>query len=180
MPYRQNLFGGTCLVPMVVHTNSAMMNENPKRPEENFRQFTDSFSDAVSQFGKKVGSFVDDFFKGEEGGELSVAIDAYFTKADFVIEVELPGVMKEDVSLQVLDQVLNLKGVKRMDEHAEQHQYLGRERRYGHFLRSLELPAGLDLEQIKAKYEYGVLRIRFARLKPEPTAPESGSEIDID
>lgn len=153
------------------------MNDGNNTPEDQLRQFAGSLGDAVSSFGKKVGGFVDDFFKEEESGEVSVRVDAYYTAEAFVIEAELPGVLKEDVSLQVVDQFLSLKGVKKINKDAEKFDYLGRERVYGHFLRTLELPTDIDLKKIKAKYENGILKVTFA--KPAGAASK-GDSVDIE
>lgn len=154
------------------------MNQGNNNPEDQFRQFAGNFSDAVSSFGKKVGGFVDDLFKENESGEVIVRVDAYYTADDFIIEAELPGVLKEDVSLQVVDQFLSLKGVKKMIDNSEDYDYVGRERAYGTFLRTLELPDDIDLQKIKAKYEHGILRVAFARLASSKA--DKGTQVDID
>lgn len=154
------------------------MNQGNNNPEDQFRQFAGNFSDAVSSFGKKVGGFVDDLFKENESGEVIVRVDAYYTADDFIIEAELPGVLKEDVSLQVVDQFLSLKGMKKTVDNAEDFQYVGRERAYGHFLRTLELPDDIDLQKIKAKYDHGILRVTFARLASSKA--DKGTQVDID
>lgn len=121
---------------------------------------------------------MDGMFASDESGELSTPVDAYYAPAQFVIEVELPGVLKEDVSLQIIDQVLSLKGVKKMPAGTEAYDFVGRERRYGAFIRTLELPTDIDLAQIKAKYEHGVLRITFARTSPD--VEPGGIQVDVE
>ncbi len=154
------------------------MNDDPRKTDDQLRQITDSVSDVFSSVGKKVSGFMEDFFREEERGKFSVHADAYYTPQHFVIEAELPGVTKEDVSLQIVDHYLSLKGVKRMAKEAEQYEFVGRERLYGHFLRQLELPNDIDFKQIKAKYENGVLRVTFARI--DAPADDSGKTVDID
>ncbi len=163
---------------IAVTKSQNIMSEGPRKPEDQLRQFADSFSDVVSSFGKKVGGFVEDIFRQEDGADVHVPMDAYYTRTDFVLEVELPGVTKKEVSLQVVDQVLSLKGSKKIAAGADTFEYLGRERRYGNFIRSVELPDDINLEQIKAKYEEGILQITFARLSP--VRGEDSKEVTIE
>lgn len=154
------------------------MNDGPRKPEDQLRQMADSFTDVMSSLRKKVGGMVEDLFAQDASGELAVAVDAYLTSAEFVIEIELPGVQKEDVSLQIIDQVLHVKGIKRLPAGHESFEYLGRERRVGEFMRTFELPGEIDLEKIKAKYEHGILRVSFSRILP--ASEKAGTSVNIE
>jgi HSP20 family molecular chaperone IbpA len=150
-----------------------MSTENPND------DFFQNFRDGLEGFGKRVSSFVDDVITGEgTGTELRVRTDVYETSDQYVIEVEIPGVHKADVRIQVQDTVLHIRGQKRPPEGAAEFVYDRRERRFGTFMKAIQLPSDIEMENIKAKYESGLLLIRFPRLSTDP-APKGGG-IDID
>jgi len=83
---------------------------------------------------------------------------------------ELPGLRKEDVSIDVRNNILTVSGeTKETTQHTEEG-YSLRERRYGKFSRSLSLPQGVKNEDIKANMDNGVLKVTFPKSAPE-TAP---------
>jgi HSP20 family protein len=97
--------------------------------------------------------------QGTRVEEWGPAIDVIQQDDDLVIRAELPGVKPEDVDITVQNGVLTISG-KIEDEREEERQgYLVRERRYGTFRRSLQLPQDVDEEQINARFEDGVLEI---------------------
>ncbi|MEL7339553.1 MAG: Hsp20/alpha crystallin family protein [Bacteroidota bacterium] len=143
------------------------------------RQSEDIFEnlkEGFSSFGKKVSDFVDDVMSSDtlQRG-ISIRADIYQHEDQYVIELELAGVPKEDVDLKIYEGVLIVRGIKKIPEHAEAHVYQKRERRFGEFRRDFELPTGAELDGIKAKFENGLLRIVF----PHKVA-NTGEEIDID
>ena len=80
---------------------------------------------------------------------------------------ELPGLAKENVQLDVKDNVLTVSGETKVDETKEQNGYAVRERRFGKFSRSIPLPQGIQESEIKASLENGVLNVSFPRSGPE-------------
>ncbi|MDW3645643.1 MAG: Hsp20/alpha crystallin family protein [Bacteroidia bacterium] len=132
--------------------------------DDTLKNFTDGLMDNLSSFGKKVGGFVEDVFNGEgfsESGEFTPRSDVYFTTDQYIVEVELPGVKKEETNLHIHEGVLTVKGIKRMHDDAENFTYTKRERRFGSFLINFTLPLDVEMENIKAKYEAGILTIRL-------------------
>lgn len=89
-------------------------------------------------------------------------LDVYETASDIVIEVDLPGVSREDVSLRMFRNLLVIEGVKRK-EVLRGVAFHRLERHFGRFLRILEVPSNAEPEQVRATFEHGVLAIRFAR-----------------
>lgn len=88
----------------------------------------------------------------------------------FVIKAELPGVEKKDISIDVSDSVLTLKGERSYDREVKEERYCRRERTLGEFRRSFKLPADIDPDKIKADYKDGILRIEIP--KPEEQKPK--------
>ncbi|KAI0742747.1 small heat shock protein [Daedaleopsis nitida] len=80
---------------------------------------------------------------------------------------ELPGLAKENVQLDVKDNVLTVSGESSVSSEHNEKGYAVRERRFGKFSRSLPLPQGVKPEEIKASMANGVLTIAFPRTTPE-------------
>jgi HSP20 family protein len=81
----------------------------------------------------------------------------------FVIEIDLPGVKKEDIELQVEDNILTLKAVRKMKNEVNKDDYYLCESNFGLISRSFVLPDGIDKESIDAKYEDGRLYITLEK-----------------
>ncbi|KAF9456973.1 HSP20-like chaperone [Collybia nuda] len=80
---------------------------------------------------------------------------------------ELPGMQKEDVNIDVHNGRLSVSGETKISNDHEESGYAVRERRFGKFSRTLELPQGVKNEEIKASMEHGVLSITFPKSVPE-------------
>ena len=98
----------------------------------------------------------------EEGlarGVWSPAVDIYETEDSIVLKAELPGISKDDVTVEVKDNVLVLKGEKRFEKDVKEENYHRMERAYGAFQRSFTLPNIVDKNRIKARYKDGILEV---------------------
>ena len=80
---------------------------------------------------------------------------------------ELPGLKKEDVNIDVHNNVLTVSGESKLSSERDENGYAVRERRYGKFSRSVPLPQGIKPEEIKASMEDGVLTVTFPKTTPE-------------
>ena len=80
------------------------------------------------------------------------------------------SVDKEQVTVDVEDGTLTLKGEKAAENQVEEGKYHRRERFYGRFQRSFRLPTDVNLDKIKAQFKDGVLRIEVP--KPESQKPK--------
>ncbi|KAF9456978.1 HSP20-like chaperone [Collybia nuda] len=80
---------------------------------------------------------------------------------------ELPGMRKEDVSIDIHNGRLSVSGETKISADHEEGGYAVRERRFGKFSRTLELPQGVNDQEIKASMENGVLSITFPKSTPE-------------
>jgi HSP20 family protein len=89
------------------------------------------------------------------------SVDMYEKDGEMVVHAELPGVKKEDISLDMNDSVMTIKGKRKSEEEIEEDGYYRKERRFGSFQRSIPLPEAIDPEQVKANYRDGVLEIRI-------------------
>ena len=88
----------------------------------------------------------------------------------FVLECELPGFKKEDISIDVKEELLTVSAERKLDNEEKKAGFVRRERFYGSFSRSFDV-TGLDTEGIEARYEDGVLTITLPKKTEE--IPES-------
>ena len=88
----------------------------------------------------------------------------------YQLDVELPGVKKENVSIELKDGALDIKVVQEVnnDEKDEKGRYLRRERFYGSCSRSFYVGEDVKQEDIKAKFDNGVLTITVPKVEDQP------------
>ncbi|HEY7189323.1 MAG TPA: Hsp20/alpha crystallin family protein [Vicinamibacterales bacterium] len=80
---------------------------------------------------------------------------------DLVIKVELPDVAREDVEVTVENNILTLRGEKKLPADVKEEQFRRVERDYGAFSRSFTLPNFVDAGKVSADYKNGVLTVRL-------------------
>ena len=90
-------------------------------------------------------------------------VDIYENKDQISLEVELPGMTKEDIHLTFENNVLTLSGERRFEKKDEEQSYHRVERLYGTFTRSFTLPNTVSGEGITAEYRDGVLRLSLPK-----------------
>lgn len=103
-------------------------------------------------------------------GPWAPALDAFHTKDDFVIRLELPGVRPEDVDVEIQENVLVIRGERHFEDEVEDGSFMRRERSYGRFERQILLPEGTDADAIQATFDLGVLEVRVPH--PKAVAPK--------
>ncbi|TBU23119.1 small heat shock protein [Dichomitus squalens] len=80
---------------------------------------------------------------------------------------ELPGLTKENVNIDVQNNVLTVSGESKFESNRDENGYVLRERRFGRFSRSVPVPEGIQPEEIKASLENGVLTVTYPRQTAE-------------
>ncbi|MER3419034.1 MAG: heat-shock protein Hsp20 [Chloroflexota bacterium] len=102
----------------------------------------------------------------------SPTVDVYEADGKLVIEAELPGVKKEDVSVTYADGILTIEGERKEEKEVKGARYYASERFTGAFSRSFAVPEGIDPNKISAEYKDGVLKVQVplpAEAKAQPT-----------
>lgn len=110
---------------------------------------------------------------GAGRGGFAPAVDVTESEDRFVVTAELPGTKKEDVTVEVHDGVLTIRGEKRSEREEKDEHHRHVERMFGSFSRSFSLPANADGEHIKAHFENGVLEVKIQ--KREESKPKTVS-----
>jgi HSP20 family protein len=136
---------------------------------------------------RDIDQLFDSLFGGSSTGQQGPAPEEFRPKLDVVeldseyrLCAELPGMRSEDVEVRLEEGMLTIRGEKRREEHKTGRGMEYVERSYGSFARSIQLPPGIDLGRIKAKFEQGVLIVTIpkgagAHARKIPIAAESGA-----
>jgi len=103
--------------------------------------------------------------------EWNPELDLYETTDEFIVEVDLPGVKENDVSVHVEDDDLILTGRRVCDRAANQSSFYRHERREGHFARRLRLPASVAQDKIRVAFQEGVLHVTLSKVAKERKSP---------
>jgi HSP20 family protein len=93
----------------------------------------------------------------------SPAVDIYETEAEIVVQAELPGMDRKDISLNLEKNVLTIRGDRQFKKETKEDNYHRIERSYGGFSRSFSIPTTVDEEKIRADYKDGVLKIALPK-----------------
>lgn len=89
--------------------------------------------------------------------------DMMETDDEYMIEADLPGMAKQDITINVQDRVLTIEGERKHETEEEHNGYLRRERSFGSFERKFSLPASVKEDKIKASFKDGVLTVHIPK-----------------
>jgi HSP20 family protein len=117
-------------------------------------------------FNQKIHNFFDEFpnIGLDLNFSLKLRSDYYFDADNVYIDIEIPGVKKEDIKLSLKENLLTVAGEKKdLQKDNKKTNIYKNERVFGGFSRSFQLPEGLNTESIEAAYEEGILKIKIAK-----------------
>ena len=101
-------------------------------------------------------------------------VEVFQRNNELTIRADLPGLKKDEVTVEVADNAVHLHGERRREHEDEREGYYRTERSYGSFSRTIPLPEGAITEQAKATFRDGVLEITM----PAPPASK-GRRLEI-
>jgi HSP20 family protein len=126
----------------------------------------------VAVLQSRLNSIFQDFARPDEtsealmAGNFVPAVDVYEDAEKLVLKLEIPGIRREDLDIQVEGRMLTVKGERKFETEEKEENFHRIERRYGSFIRSFTLPSTVNTEKVDATSAEGVLSISFAK-KPE-------------
>jgi HSP20 family protein len=127
----------------------------------------------VDSLQSEMNRLFDTFFGGSAAGSPGrrwiPPMDLVETDDHLVLRADLPGLDRDDVSIEIKDGVLTVSGERRAEHESKTDAFYRVERAFGSFSRSLNLPDGIDAEKVEAAFEKGVLEVRIP--KPEQRKP---------
>ncbi|HVJ04191.1 MAG TPA: Hsp20/alpha crystallin family protein [Candidatus Saccharimonadales bacterium] len=114
------------------------------------RLFNDQFGPVASQESLAAGSFVP-------------PVDVYEDEQGIRLKMEVPGIEEKDIDIQLENNLLTVRGERKLESETKEENYHRIERRYGSFTRSFTLPNTVNPEEVKAGYSKGVLTINLGK-----------------
>lgn len=95
----------------------------------------------------------------------SPELDVAETSENIIVKVEVPGLDPKDIDISITGGTLTLKGEKREEKEEKDKYYHRVERRYGSFMRTVDLPESVDTEKVKAECKNGILEIILPKVE---------------
>jgi len=143
----------------------------------------------IGRFQDRLNRMFEEAYRGswddpEPAGSLTQwvpAVDIYEGKdGGLIVKVEVPDVKPEDLDIHIENNILTIRGERKLERDVQREQYHRIERAYGRFTRSFTLPPHYDSETVRAEFRDGVLRISVprsekARPRQIPVAGASGA-----
>jgi HSP20 family protein len=81
----------------------------------------------------------------------------------YEITAELPGLDEKNIEVKLANGVLSIKGEKREEKEEKRKDYYRRERSFGSFERSFQMPEGIDTDKIAASFKNGILSVTLPK-----------------
>ncbi|PPB81492.1 HSP20 family protein [Albidovulum inexpectatum] len=129
------------------------------------REMNQVFENFMNRFGKGLGQL------DWPWGNSEAKSDVVQTDGAVEVSIELPGMDMKDIEVTVTDDMLTVKGEKKIERQEEKKGYYLSERSYGAIYRTIPLPPGVDGEKAEATFKNGVLTIRL------PQTPEAQARV---
>jgi len=107
--------------------------------------------------------FNDSFYDNENLNNYTPSVDIAETDKSFEFSVALPGVKKSNLSIEMKNGNINISGERKWENKTNEKNYHTVETKYGKFLRSFELPEGINQNKIDAKFTDGILNISIPK-----------------
>ena len=141
----------------------------------------ESVTEGWREFVERAGNALTRFHPAHSSGEVETAEDRMAREGsrwgvvaaevalgddDVVVTMEVPGMEAGDFDIEIVDDVLVVRGEKKFQREHQHGQYHVMERAYGRFERALRLPVSVSDEGAAASYKRGVLHISVPRSTP--------------
>ena len=136
-----------------------------------WREFEDMEKRLSTIFGRSPITTSGEKKEAMAVAEWSPLVDISEDDKEYVVKAELPEMKKEEIKINVLDDVLSISGERQYEKEEKGKKYHRVERAYGSFMRSFTLPEDADGSKVSAEYKDGVLNVRLP--KSEKARPKS-------
>jgi HSP20 family protein len=126
--------------------------------------------DTFGALQREINRMFDDVWHGHRlpaafggNGAMALRIDVKETPAGLEVSAELPGVDEKDISVELKDDLLTIKGEKKLEKDEKKDNYHLMERSYGMFQRVVPLPFAPKADAVQAQFAKGVLKVTLVR-----------------
>lgn len=130
-------------------------------------------SNTLRSLQSEVNHLFEDLFPGREGNGEPAArtaawtpqMDVLETEESYRLRVDLPGVSRDDVTIDVEGRRLSIRGERMEEKQQTEENMLRTERSHGRFYRGMTLPTEVNPDTAKAQFEEGVLIVDLPKVK---------------
>jgi len=141
---------------------------------DGWRQLHDRASGAITRFVPGASKMYPTEQERQEmihrnSGWGVLAAEVFDDDKKVVVRLEAPGLEAEEIDLQVINDMLVIRGEKTLQQEHSEGKYHIIECAYGSFERAIPLPAEVDAEKTKASYKRGILRVELPKLQGQKT-----------
>lgn len=127
-----------------------------------------SLSQEMDQLQREVNRLFDSTNRGRVFNTPTYpAVNIWANQDGQIISAEMPGVDPEEIDIDVTGDALSISGVRKPDEISKEARYHRRERNYGSFSRTIQLPFMVDTKKVEASFKNGVLFVNLPRAEAD-------------
>ena len=126
----------------------------------------------IDSFRQEMDTLMENFFQGFGLRPLDMRIGGFTPHVDVIdagktvkVSVELPGMDEKDIEVSLAGDALTIKGEKKEEKEEKGKDYYRSERSFGSFIRTVEIPEGIDSESAEASFKKGVLTVKLSKTK---------------
>src|SRR6267143_971853 len=148
---------------------------------EPFREFSVLLDRMNRLFQSNLAAGRDEELAANTG--FAPAVDVYEDEHNITLKLEVPGIDEKDIDVRIEGNTLTVHGERQIEKEEKEENFRRIERQYGSFTRSFTLPSSVDLGQVSAHYDKGVLKINLAKkaeAKPKQIKVNVGSEKTLE
>lgn len=136
----------------------------PWKPKETGLDLFDDIENFQKEMNRLFDATLHRPLKARNGASYwAPAVDIVDEKDQIKVKADIPGIKKEDIEVNVENDVLTIKGEKKEEKEIKEKDYVRSERYYGSFHRAFSLPAGIDPQKVNAVYKEGVLEVTLPK-----------------
>ena len=128
-----------------------------RRLSEQMDRWFDSFG--MGRTGNRMSGMNENAWTQNAANMWAPELETFLRDDQFVVRMDLPGVNKEDVNVEVTDDAIVVHGERQQTHQEERDGFYRSERSYGRFYREVQLPEGAQADSAKANYRDGVLEV---------------------
>lgn len=137
----------------------------------------DPFSLMQNEMNRMFDAFHENLSPWRHGnGDWTPLLNVAESEKEVTVTAELPGMDEKDIDVGLSENILTIKGEKKIENETKEKNFHRIERSYGSFSRSVQLPTEIDPERVEAKFAKGVLTVKLAKTM---AAQQNVRRIDV-
>jgi HSP20 family protein len=136
-----------------------------KEMEKEMQELTDRFSRMLARWPSRGGATREALTVAD----WSPTVDISETDTEYLVKAEIPEVDRRDVKVTVQDGLLTIQGERKQEKEAKGRRFHRVERSYGNFMRTFDMPDGVDEEKVKAEFKEGMLLVHLPKTEKAKT-----------